>query len=85
MLVAPIFALAWLLPSSLVLPALSLLLLAGAAVAALLAWLGGAEPSVARITLWDLAGAFAFVGLAAGSLSEPMHAAHLLGVALPAP
>jgi hypothetical protein len=85
MVVLPIPVLAWLLPPSLVLPMSSLVLLSGAAVVALFAWLRNTEPGSAGITLWDLAGAFAFIGLAAGGLSEPMHVAHLFGVALPAP
>jgi hypothetical protein len=85
MVAVPIPVLAWLLPPPLVLPISSLVLLSGAAIAALFAWLHSTEPGSAEITLWDLAGAFAFIGLAAGGLSEPMHVAHLFGVALPAP
>ncbi|HXF54073.1 MAG TPA: hypothetical protein VNK52_08110 [Hyphomicrobiaceae bacterium] len=85
LVVAPVVVLAWLLPPALVLPASSLVLLMGAAIAALAAWLGRIELGASRITLWDLAGAFAFIGFAAGALSEPMHAAQLLGVAPPNP
>jgi|GEM_PF-1628217 len=85
LVVAPMVVLAWLLPPALVLPASSLVLLVGAAITALAAWLGRVDPGASRITLWDLAGAFAFIGFAAGGLSEPMHAAQLLGVALPNP
>jgi hypothetical protein len=85
MVAVPIPVLAWLLPPSLVLPISSLVLLSCAAVVALFAWLRSAEPGSPGITLWDLAGAFAFIALAAGGLSEPIHVAHLFGVALPAP
>ena len=85
MVVAPIPVVAWLLPPSLVLPMLSVVLLTSAAIAALLAWLTGAERGHGVITLWDVAGAFTFIGFAAGGLSEPMHVAQLLGVAIPAP
>jgi hypothetical protein len=85
MVTVPVPVLAWLLPPPLVLPISSLVLVSGAAVAALFAWLCSTEPASPGITLWDLAGAFAFIGLAAGGLSEPMHVAHLFRVALPAP
>jgi hypothetical protein len=82
---APILTLAWLLPPELVLPASCLVLLSAAAVTALTAQLSAVEADAPRITLWDLAGAFALTGFAAGALSEPAHAARLLGIALPLP
>lgn len=85
LVVVPIAALAWLLPPALVLPASSLVLLSAALVIAFAAWLARVETDAPCITLWDLAGAFAFIGFAAGSLSEPSHAAHLLGIALVVP
>lgn len=81
LVVVPIGVLAWLLPPALVLPASSLVLLFSAAVIAFAAWLARVETSAPRITLWDLAGAFAFIGFAAGGLSDPSHTAHLLGIA----
>ncbi len=86
MVVAPIPVIAWLLPTSLVLPTLSAVLLASAAIASLLAWLGRTDRSNGdRLTLWDLAAAFAFVGCAAGSLSETTSVAQLFGVVMAIP
>ena len=84
MVVAPMPLLAWLLPSTLVLPMLSVVLLTSAVVAAFLAWLRGAERDPDGISLWDVAGAFAFLGFASGMLSEPAHVAQLFGVMTPA-
>lgn len=78
---APIPLLVWLLPAAQVLPMLSLVSLAAASAAALLAWRGGAERDSDGITLWDVAGALAFFGFAAGMLSEPTHLAQLFGLA----
>lgn len=58
------------LPSPLVLPALSLALLAGAALVALLAW-RRPRPHRSLLGYWDLAGALTFIGIAAALLSEP--------------
>ena len=58
------------LPSPLVLPALSLALLAGAALVALLAW-QRPRPHQSLLGYWDLAGALTFIGIAAALLSEP--------------
>jgi hypothetical protein len=78
---APILLLVWLLPATLVLPMFSLVSLAAAGAAALLAWRSGAERDLDGITLWDVAGALAFFGFAAGMLSEPTHVAELFGLA----
>jgi uncharacterized protein involved in response to NO len=84
--IAPAPLLAALLPTSVVLPALSAVLFVGAAIAGLFAWLGKAAGPVAnRPTLWDLAAAFAFVACVAGSLSETASVAQLFGVAMAIP
>jgi hypothetical protein len=77
---APILLLVWLLPAAHVLPMFSLVSLAAAGAAALLAWCSGAERDSDGITLWDFAGALAFFGFAAGMLSEPAHVAQLFGL-----
>ena len=78
---ASIHLLVWLLPAAQVLPMFSLVSLAAAGAAALLAWRNGADRDSDRITLWHVAGALAFFGFAAGMLSEPTHVAQLFGLA----
>jgi hypothetical protein len=76
---APIALVASLVPRAQVLPVLCLLALAGAALVALAAWCRSARRDGDRITdhitdhitSWDVAGALALVGFAAGMLSEP--------------
>jgi hypothetical protein len=53
------------------LPLLSLVSFASAALIALLAWWASSESAGDRITLWDVAGAYVFIGCAAGMLGEP--------------
>ncbi len=79
--VAPIAVLVWLLPAAQVLPMFGLVSLAGAGAAALLAWCSGTARNSDGITLWDVAGALAFLGFAAGALSEPMQVVQLFGLA----
>jgi hypothetical protein len=74
----PFLLLAAMMPLPLVIPAMSLLALACAGVAALLAWWSGAASDGERITLWDIAGAAAFIGFAAGMLSDPNQVVHLV-------
>ena len=69
--------LVWLVPSPLALPALGLVSFTAAVVVALFASYSGADRH--GITLWDMAGAFALIWVAAGMLSEPEHIAQLLG------
>ncbi|WP_244626620.1 hypothetical protein [Bradyrhizobium ivorense] len=71
----PIILATRLVEPALVLPALSLLLFVQAAVAALVAHLIHARTSVAKVNLWDFAGAFTFMGVAAAILGEPDQAA----------
>ncbi len=77
----PIALLVWLLPAAQVLPMFSLVSLAAACAAALLAWRSGAESDSDAITLWDVTGGLAFLGFAAGMLSKPTHVAQLFGLA----
>lgn len=54
-----------------VLPSISLLAILLAAVAALVAWLLRVHRSGTSVSLWDIAGACALIGCAAGILGEP--------------
>jgi hypothetical protein len=56
-----------------VLPSVSVISLVIAGVIALLAWATASKQDHAAITLWDLSGLYAFLGFAAGMLSEPEH------------
>ena len=78
---APILLLVWLLPAFQVLPIYSLVSLAAAGAAALLAWLSAAERESDGINLWDVAGALAFFGFAAGMLCKSAHVVQLFGLA----
>jgi len=71
--------LVWFVPPPLVLAALGLMSLTAAVVVALFAYCSGADRHADRITLWDMAGAFALIWVAAGMLSEPEHIVQLLG------
>jgi hypothetical protein len=74
-------AMLWLLPSVLLLPTLSLATLAIAGLLALLAWLLELPGRTAQVNLWDVAGAFALVGFAAGMLSQPEQVVQMFGPA----
>ena len=78
--VPPALLLFALLPPSLLLPVLSLAAMAGAVVAALLGWVRREPWHGERITAWDMAGAFAFVGCAAAMFSQPENVLQLFGV-----
>ena len=54
-----------------VLPSISVLALACAAIVAFAAWCMSSDRDSRGISLWDISGAYAFVGFAAGMLSEP--------------
>jgi hypothetical protein len=69
--VSPLALLVSLVPRPQVLPLLCLIALAAAAFVALVAWWCGARRDGDSITSWDVAGALAFIGFAAGMLSEP--------------
>jgi hypothetical protein len=76
---APIVLVAVFVPRPLVLPVVSLVALAAAGLAALLAWLIRAKQRTNTITTWDVAGACALIGCAAAMLSDPENVLNLLG------
>jgi hypothetical protein len=67
-----------------VLPALSLLLIAGAALIGVVAWWRGPKRGRA-VTSWDIAAALAFLGCAAAILGEVEHLIDFFGVPRPQP
>ena len=67
----PLLLLASLLPRPLVLPALCLIAIAGAGVAAFIAWRRCTARESQDVTAWDVAGALAFVACASAILSNP--------------
>jgi hypothetical protein len=69
----PLLLLAWLLPRPLVLPALCLVAIAGAGIAALVAWSRGVNVDSRNVTAWDVAGALTFIACASAILSNPEH------------
>jgi hypothetical protein len=69
LIAAPAFQMIRLLEPGLVLPALSILLFSGAALAAIVAHRN--SENVENVTLWDIAGAFTMMGCAAAIFSEP--------------
>jgi hypothetical protein len=60
-----------LIKTPLILPALSAFALASAALVALVAWGAASRHECADITLWDVSGVYACLGVAAAMLSEP--------------
>src|SRR5262245_33334602 len=69
--VAPLALIISLVPRPQVLPMLCLVALAAAELVALVAWWCGAKRDGDGVTSWDIAGALALIGFAAGMLSEP--------------
>jgi Flp pilus assembly protein TadB len=67
---AGLLAIVLLAPAALVLPVVSLVAIAGAAIVALLAWWRGAERASNSVTGWDVAGALALIGFSAGILTD---------------
>lgn len=80
----PLLLLSSLLPRPLVLPVLSLIAIAGAAILSFVAWRRGAVRHSPQVTAWDVAGAFAFIGFAAAMLSDPEQVIYLTQNATPA-
>jgi hypothetical protein len=59
-------------PPAAVLPSLSIVYLTAAGLLALIGWgIGDDDRNSNKVTIWDLSGAFAFLGFAAGILSTP--------------
>lgn len=80
--IAAFALLVWGLPQPLVLPAISILLLAASALIALVAW-RRPRPHQSQLGYWDLAGALTLIGIAAALLSEPDQVVPLLETAPP--
>jgi hypothetical protein len=74
----PLLLLASLVPRPLLLPVLSLAAIGCAAALALMAYWRRAPRHVESITLWDLAGAAALIGFAAGMLTGPEQILHFV-------
>ena len=72
-------AVALLVPAPLILPAFSGVTLCAAAGAVLVAWLKKDPTDRREITLWDMAGAFALIGFAAGVLADVPQVLDLFG------
>jgi membrane protease YdiL (CAAX protease family) len=82
---APLVMLKLLVPAPGVLPALSMVSIGSAAVVALFAWSTLSKRDRDHVTLWDVSGACALIGIAAGILSQPEHVIEFLGLASTAP
>ena len=54
-----------------VLPSLCVMALASAAIVAFAAWSVSSDRNSPGVSLWDAAGAYAFIGFAAGMISDP--------------
>ena len=67
----PLILIASLAPPGIVLPVLSIVYLAAAGVLTLIAWGVRSKRNSNKVTLWDLSGACAFLGFAAGIFSNP--------------
>jgi hypothetical protein len=74
----PLLLLASFVPRPLLLPVLSLAAIGCAAALALVAYWRHAPRHVETITLWDLAGAAALIGFAAGMLTGPEQILHFV-------
>jgi hypothetical protein len=82
---APGLAVLWLIRAPVVLPAVGLAFLAAAGCLGLLAWQLGVKRRTQHINLWDVAGACAFIGFAAGIISQPEQVLQLFGYGTTAP
>jgi hypothetical protein len=67
----PLIGLLLLVRTPFVLPSINFVALASAAIIALAAWCMSADRNSPGISLWDVSGAYAFIGFAAGMLSDP--------------
>ena len=74
----PLLLLASFVPRALVLPVLSLAAIGCAALLALVAYWRRTPRQVETVTLWDLAGAAALIGFAAGMLTGPEQILHFV-------
>ena len=81
--VLPLLLLISVVPRPLVLPVLCLVAAAGACALSFLAWKRGTIDNPQRVTTWDVAGAFAFIGCAAAIMSNPEHLIYFADSATP--
>ena len=75
LIAVPAFLMIHVLEPGLVLPAVSILLFAEAAIAAIVARSIHVHKNSEKVTLWDISGAFTMMGCAAAIFSEPDQAA----------
>ncbi len=75
---APLFATMLLVPLPHVLPVLAIVSIAAAGFMAILAWYTAEQAPPGRATLWDVSGAWALVGFAAGIFSGSERSVALL-------
>jgi hypothetical protein len=76
----PAAAVALLAPKAVALPAASLISILLATAIAIYAYRARVNYHAKGLTFWDLAGMLAFVGIAAGTMSEPAAALELFGM-----
>lgn len=69
-------------PANLQMPAMAAFAMLAAAAVAALAFVARADRKAGAITLWDLAGACALIGIAAGMFSQPQHVTQFFGAAI---
>jgi hypothetical protein len=69
-------------PAHLQITAIAAFALLAAAAVATLAFVARADRIAGSVTLWDLAGACALIGIAAGMFSQPLHVTQFFGVAI---
>ena len=79
----PGFVVIWLMSVPLLLPTFSLAWLVNAGCVAFLAGCLRAKRHTDHVNLWDVAGAYAFIGFATGMISKPEQVLQLFGVAAP--
>lgn len=81
----PVVIVVSLVPAQWLLPAVSMLAIGIAALAAAAGWLFGAGRERADVTIWDFAGACVLVGIAAGMLGDPQRVLEFFGAATASP
>jgi hypothetical protein len=69
-------------PADLQMPAIAAFATLAAAAVAALAFIARADRKAGAITLWDLAGACALIGIAAGMSRQSLHVTQFFGVAI---
>jgi hypothetical protein len=79
-ILVPLIGFLLLVRTEFLLPSISAIALASAAIIALAAWCMSSDRNSARISLWDVSGAYAFIGFAAAMLSEPQDVLEFLSV-----